>query len=179
MEKRTEGRFSSSFALRLAKSNFCFLNSPTSTFSENIFIRFLSISFPAHFCIFPLSFQLLNLMVTPSSSGGICGCGGMYQTPKQLISADLPATSFTIVRVHFGSITLHLLPFKVPFSLCKENGYTTCQMPSRTPKVHYTSIHLKFTTLTARTSKSSHQDLTIDNCSGKPHNTLMVMEVGQ
>lgn len=32
------------------------------------------------------------------------------QIPKQLTTADLPATSFTVARLHFGNTILHLLP---------------------------------------------------------------------
>lgn len=55
--RRIESKKSSSLALRLGKPNFCFLNPPPtslltvwlSIFSENMFIRFFSISSPAPF----------------------------------------------------------------------------------------------------------------------------------
>lgn len=82
-DKRIEGKLQSSFAPRLGKAIFCFLNSPTSISSENMFLRFLSISSPASFCIFPPTFQLLRFM-TLSLLVSCVGVGVCVKHPSNL-----------------------------------------------------------------------------------------------
>lgn len=110
-------------------------------------------------------------MVTLSSSGGLCGCGTVCQTPKELISADLPAISFTIVRVPSGSIALHLLPLKAPFSLDGQNGkwihniQITFTLHAKYHPNHQSSLHFH------SFSKSSHQELTNNWTTGNANPT--------
>lgn len=78
------------------------------------------------------------------------------QIPKQLTTADPPAISSIMARLHFGNTTLHLLPFNATLHFVSgkvhkqysNHIHTIHQIPSMSSKVHYHPC-----------SKSNHQEL--------------------
>lgn len=147
MEKRVEGKSWSSFPFTLGKPDFCFLNSPTSIFSENTFIRFLSVSSPASFYIFPPTLHLLSLMLTALLGWDVWVCVGCVKYPSNLyqqtyLPSGLQWLGFTLgASPCIFSLSMHpSLCVKKTDEQHLNHVHTACWIPSKTSKVHYTSI---------------------------------------